>query len=119
MHLIVHFYIFLYRYLGYKHSIPMDIKKKKLSFTKQKIYELIDLKNIIKGNNSILIKNLDFFEKTKTYFIFNDKKVRVLKIKDKDIKIKNPFKIRKKKQHQKFNLSLFPIITIRSFPQTK
>ncbi|WP_235611172.1 hypothetical protein [Blattabacterium punctulatus] len=102
MHLIVHFYIFLYRYLGYKHSIPMDIKKKKLSFTKQKNYEL-----------------LDFFEKTKTSFIFNDKKVRVLKIKDKDIKIKNPFKIRKKKQHQKFNLSLFPIITIRSFPQTK
>ncbi|WP_113738538.1 5-methyltetrahydropteroyltriglutamate--homocysteine S-methyltransferase [Blattabacterium clevelandi] len=106
--------------IGSEHSIPMDIKEK-MSFAKQKIYELIDLENIIKGNHSILIKNLNFLEKTQTSFIFHDKKVkeRVIKIKDKDIKRKSPFNIRQKKQHQKFNLPLFPTTTIGSFPQTK
>ncbi|AWU43993.1 5-methyltetrahydropteroyltriglutamate--homocysteine S-methyltransferase [Blattabacterium sp. (Cryptocercus kyebangensis)] len=106
--------------IGYEYSIHMDIKER-MSFAKQKIYELSDLENIIKGNESILLKNLDSLEKTKTSFIFHDKKVkeRVTKIKGKDIKRKSPFRIRQKKQHKKFNLPLFPTTTIGSFPQTK
>ncbi|WP_185862621.1 5-methyltetrahydropteroyltriglutamate--homocysteine S-methyltransferase [Blattabacterium cuenoti] len=101
-------------------SIHPDVKNR-MSFAKQKIYELSDLENIIKGNQGILLKNLDSLEKAKDSSIIHNQEVkkRVLQVKNEDTKRKNSFKIRQKKQHKKFRLPLFPTTTIGSFPQTK
>ncbi|WP_185872145.1 5-methyltetrahydropteroyltriglutamate--homocysteine S-methyltransferase [Blattabacterium cuenoti] len=106
--------------IEYENFIHKDIKNR-MSFAKQKIYELNDLECIIKGDKNILLNNFSFFEKNKNSSIFHDKKIkeRVKKIKDKDIQRKNPFSIRQRIQKEKFNLPLFPTTTIGSFPQTK
>ncbi|AER40787.1 MAG: 5-methyltetrahydropteroyltriglutamate--homocysteine S-methyltransferase [Flavobacteriales bacterium] len=106
--------------IEYEYSIPNDIKEI-ICFAKQKIYELSDLENILKGNKDILLKNFDLLEKAKTSSFIHDTKIkeRVRKIKENDIKRKSSFKIRQKKQHEKFNFPFFPTTTIGSFPQTK
>ncbi|WP_185860635.1 5-methyltetrahydropteroyltriglutamate--homocysteine S-methyltransferase [Blattabacterium cuenoti] len=104
--------------IEYENSIHIDIKNK-MSFAKQKIYELNDLEKIVKGNKSILLSNSYILKKSSS--IFHDKKIkeRTTKITEQDIQRKNPFHIRQKKQKKKFHLPLFPTTTIGSFPQTK
>ncbi|WP_185870428.1 5-methyltetrahydropteroyltriglutamate--homocysteine S-methyltransferase [Blattabacterium cuenoti] len=106
--------------IEYEHSIHSDVKKR-MSFAKQKIYELKDLEDVIKGNKNLLSKNLNSLEKTKNSFLFYNQKVkeRVTQIKNKDFQRKSSFKIRQKKQQKKFHLPIFPTTTIGSFPQTK
>ncbi len=104
--------------IEYENSIHIDIKNK-MSFAKQKIYELNDLEKIIKGNKNILLSNSSLLEKSSS--IFHDIKIkeRAMKITDQDIQRENHFYIRQKKQKKKFHLPLFPTTTIGSFPQTK
>ncbi|WP_185873774.1 5-methyltetrahydropteroyltriglutamate--homocysteine S-methyltransferase [Blattabacterium cuenoti] len=106
--------------LNYEINIHKDIKNK-MSFARQKIDELNDLYNIIKGNKNILLKNFKILEKTKKSFLIHDKKIQD-KIKNIDInnniKRKNSFNIRKIKQHKNFQLPILPTTTIGSFPQT-
>ncbi|WP_185876749.1 5-methyltetrahydropteroyltriglutamate--homocysteine S-methyltransferase [Blattabacterium cuenoti] len=110
--------------------VPIDIEEEKnlhkevkkiMSFSKQKIYELNDLDLILKGNKEILLKNSSLLEQSKISSIFHNKKIkeRATKIKEEDIRRKNPFYIRQEKQKKKFNLPIFPTTTIGSFPQTK
>ncbi|WP_185857879.1 5-methyltetrahydropteroyltriglutamate--homocysteine S-methyltransferase [Blattabacterium cuenoti] len=104
--------------IEYENSIPINIKNR-MSFARQKIYELNDLEKIVKGDKSVLLNNIDLLEKSS--YIFYDQKIRerANQIKDQDIKRDNPFYIRQEKQKKKFNLPLFPTTTIGSFPQTK
>ncbi|WP_185858447.1 5-methyltetrahydropteroyltriglutamate--homocysteine S-methyltransferase [Blattabacterium cuenoti] len=104
----------------YENFIHKDVKNK-MSFAKQKIYELNDLEKIIEGNRDLLFENSHLMEKNKGSSIIHDKKVkeRTMKISENDIKRENPFYIRQKKQQEKFRLPLFPTTTIGSFPQTK
>ncbi|BBA17431.1 5-methyltetrahydropteroyltriglutamate--homocysteine S-methyltransferase [Blattabacterium cuenoti] len=101
-------------------NIHLDIKNR-MSFAKQKIYELNDLEKIIKGNKKVLIKNSSLFLSEKSSYIFYDKKIkeRATKITEKDIQRDNHFHIRQKKQREKFHFPLFPTTTIGSFPQTR
>ncbi|WP_185849150.1 5-methyltetrahydropteroyltriglutamate--homocysteine S-methyltransferase [Blattabacterium cuenoti] len=101
-----------------EHSIHIDIKNR-MSFAKQKIYELNDLERIIKGEKSILFSNSSLLEKSSSIFCDQKIKERATKITDKDIERDNHFHIRQKKQKEKFHLPLFPTTTIGSFPQTK
>ncbi|WP_185863734.1 5-methyltetrahydropteroyltriglutamate--homocysteine S-methyltransferase [Blattabacterium cuenoti] len=101
-----------------ENSIHVDIKNR-MSFAKQKIYELNDLEKIIKGNKNILLNNSSLLKKSSS--IFYDKKIkeRATKITKQDTQRNNHFHIRQKKQKRKFHLPLFPTTTIGSFPQTK
>ncbi|WP_341664769.1 5-methyltetrahydropteroyltriglutamate--homocysteine S-methyltransferase [Blattabacterium cuenoti] len=101
-----------------ENSIHIDIKNR-MSFARQKIYELNDLEKIIKGNKNILLNNSSLLKKSSS--IFYDKKIkeRATKITEQDIQRNNHFHIRQKKQKRKFHLPLFPTTTIGSFPQTK
>ncbi|AFJ90941.1 5-methyltetrahydropteroyltriglutamate--homocysteine S-methyltransferase [Blattabacterium sp. (Blaberus giganteus)] len=99
--------------LEYEHSIHIDIKNR-MSFAKQKIYELNDLEKIVKGNKSILSINSSVFCDHKI-----KERVKNITITDKDVQRDNHFYIRQKKQKEKFHLPLFPTTTIGSFPQTK
>ncbi|WP_185851497.1 5-methyltetrahydropteroyltriglutamate--homocysteine S-methyltransferase [Blattabacterium cuenoti] len=104
--------------------VPIDIEdehlilssvKERMAFAKQKISELQDLENIIKGKKDLL------YDKKKEKDFFQDKKVkeRVILAKNKDFKRISSFERRQKKQHKKFHLPIFPTTTIGSFPQTK
>ncbi|WP_185873237.1 5-methyltetrahydropteroyltriglutamate--homocysteine S-methyltransferase [Blattabacterium cuenoti] len=96
--------------------IHYDIKNK-MSFAKQKIYELNDLEKIIKGDKNILFNNSSTIN-FKSNIIYN-KEIQKRSYYSKDLKRKNIFSIRQKKQRKIFNLPLFPTTTIGSFPQTK
>ncbi|WP_185855982.1 5-methyltetrahydropteroyltriglutamate--homocysteine S-methyltransferase [Blattabacterium cuenoti] len=106
--------------IEYEYSIHSDIKNR-MVFAKQKIYELKDLEDIMKGNKDLLSQNLMSLKKTKSSFLFHDQKVKekVKQVRDLDFQRKSPFNIRQKKQNKKFNLPVFPTTTIGSFPQTK
>ncbi|WP_185864391.1 5-methyltetrahydropteroyltriglutamate--homocysteine S-methyltransferase [Blattabacterium cuenoti] len=103
-----------------ENSIDHDIKNI-MSFAKQKIYELVDLANIIKGEEKILLENKNIIEEYKNSSILNNEvvKKRVAQISGQNFNRKNIFHIRQKKQKDKLNLPYFPTTTIGSFPQTK
>lgn len=109
--------------------VPFDINieenihpliKDKMAFAKQKLQEIQSLKNILEGNKILLINNLrsqKFYSTSK--LIHNIRvKNRILSTKEKDICRTSPFEFRKAVQKKQFQLSLFPITTIGSFPQT-
>ncbi|QIK16520.1 5-methyltetrahydropteroyltriglutamate--homocysteine S-methyltransferase [Blattabacterium sp. DPU] len=106
--------------IEYENSIHMEIKNR-MSFAKQKIYELNDLEKIIKGDKRILLSNSYLLEKSFFSSIFYDKKIKekITKITNQDIQRENHFHIRQKKQKKKFHLPMFPTTTIGSFPQTR
>ncbi|WP_341658793.1 5-methyltetrahydropteroyltriglutamate--homocysteine S-methyltransferase [Blattabacterium cuenoti] len=104
--------------IEYENSIHIDIKNR-MSFARQKIYELNDLEKIIKGNQNILLNNSSLLKKTSSIFYDEKIKEKATKITKQDIQRNNHFYIRQKKQKRKFHLPLFPTTTIGSFPQTK
>ncbi|WP_341655539.1 5-methyltetrahydropteroyltriglutamate--homocysteine S-methyltransferase [Blattabacterium cuenoti] len=104
--------------IEYENSIHIDIKNR-MSFARQKIYELNDLEKIIKGNQNILLNNFSLLKKTSSIFYDEKIKEKATKITKQDIQRNNHFYIRQKKQKRKFHLPLFPTTTIGSFPQTK
>lgn len=104
--------------------VPFDINieenihphlKDRLSFANQKIKELQSLKNILEGNNMLLINNL----RSQEFFSTSKLTQRIFFTKEKDIRRNYPFEIRKEMQNKRFQWSLFPTTSIGSFPQTK
>jgi 5-methyltetrahydropteroyltriglutamate--homocysteine methyltransferase len=99
--------------------------KQWLAFAKQKINEVVTLKQLTnkaipeaitkKLNDNIAVNASRKISK----LIHNEKvKQRVDTITNKDDQREHPFILRKEKQHKALNLPLFPTTTIGSFPQT-
>lgn len=96
-----------------------------LAFAKQKIDEVVTLKQLANGENSEaanlqLKKNIIANESRKTSALIHNKKVkeRIAAITGKDAQRTNDFSERKIKQRKALGLPLFPTTTIGSFPQT-
>jgi 5-methyltetrahydropteroyltriglutamate--homocysteine methyltransferase len=97
--------------------------KQWLSFAKQKVDEIVTLKQLVNGEEAAaekLAENINANENRKTSsFIHNQAvKQRVAGITTKDENRENAFAIRKEAQHKALKLPLFPTTTIGSFPQT-
>ncbi|WP_213279075.1 5-methyltetrahydropteroyltriglutamate--homocysteine S-methyltransferase [Chryseobacterium indologenes] len=96
-----------------------------LAFAKQKVAEVVTLKELASGTESEHI--LVSFEENKkaiasrrtSSLIHNDEvKQRANAVTEKDAQRTNTFKIRKEEQQKVLQLPLFPTTTIGSFPQT-
>ncbi|MFT3749625.1 MAG: 5-methyltetrahydropteroyltriglutamate--homocysteine S-methyltransferase [Agriterribacter sp.] len=99
--------------------------KQWLAFAKQKIDEVVILKQLANGENSEfanlkLKENIAANQNRKTSALIHNTavKARVAAITEADGRRLNPFSTRKEKQHNALNLPLFPTTTIGSFPQT-
>ncbi|NML20105.1 5-methyltetrahydropteroyltriglutamate--homocysteine S-methyltransferase [Pseudoflavitalea sp. G-6-1-2] len=99
--------------------------KQWMAFAKQKIDELVNLKQLASGeiNASAQIKlqeNIAAHQNRKTSALIHDPAVkqRVNAITSNDANRNNVFAERKTKQQRSLNLPLFPTTTIGSFPQT-
>jgi len=104
-------------------NLPMEVKQW-LAFAKQKIGELVTLKQLAEGNyptstahklaeNKLALSN----RKTSTLIHNQQVKKKVNSLKTADSKRINSFNFRKEKQ-KKLQLPLYPTTTIGSFPQT-
>lgn len=100
--------------------------KQWMAFAKQKINEVVTLKQLTDGVPSeLVIKKLNentlACERRKTSVLIHHAKVkeRINTISPKDDQREHPFLIRKEKQHKALKLPLFPTTTIGSFPQTE
>ncbi len=100
--------------------------KQWLAFAKQKLEEVVVLKQLAEGNHDAnteakLQPNIAANESRKVSTLIHSEAVknRVAAITENDAKRSNPFSIRKKLQHEALHLPLFPTTTIGSFPQTK
>jgi 5-methyltetrahydropteroyltriglutamate--homocysteine methyltransferase len=111
-------------------SLPADVKQW-LSFAKQKIGEVVTLKqlaceeNVAGANGQLgaieaLQANIRACESRKTSPLIHHKQVgnRVASIVEKDARRASDFSVRRVKQRDALRLPLFPTTTIGSFPQT-
>ncbi|MBO9562583.1 MAG: 5-methyltetrahydropteroyltriglutamate--homocysteine S-methyltransferase [Niastella sp.] len=99
--------------------------KQWMAFAKQKIDEVITLKQLTSGENNVIAaaklqENILANKNRQTSALIHSKvvKERVAGITDKDAARNNVFAIRKHKQHDLLQLPQFPTTTIGSFPQT-
>ncbi|HTE25844.1 5-methyltetrahydropteroyltriglutamate--homocysteine S-methyltransferase [Flavitalea sp.] len=99
--------------------------KQWLAFAKQKIDEVVTLKQLANKENTEAAnikwrENLKANESRKTSTLIHNQEVkqRVAAITENDTKRTNDFSIRKIAQHKALRLPLFPTTTIGSFPQT-
>lgn len=92
-----------------------------LSFAKQKLNEISDLKQIVDGNESLLNANAQALKRRQNSQRVHkpDVKSRLRSITDNDARRKSAFPIRQKLQRERLRLPLYPTTTIGSFPQTK
>ncbi|MDO6761569.1 5-methyltetrahydropteroyltriglutamate--homocysteine S-methyltransferase [Tamlana sp. 2_MG-2023] len=99
--------------------------KQWLAFSKQKIEEIVTLKNLSSEENSAYLylfeeNKLANLNRKRSKLIHNNAvKARISNLKPEDSQRKNEFSQRQAKQKQSLNLPLFPTTTIGSFPQTK
>ena len=98
--------------------------KEWLAFAKQKINEVVTLKQIVEGDKKALAeleenKKIQENRRTSSMVHKTAVKERVRAITDKQLHRKSDFSTRVAKQHKILNLPLFPTTTIGSFPQTK
>jgi len=100
--------------------------KQWLAFARQKIDEVVTLKQLASGENTepagiLLQENIRAAESRKTSGLIHNEKVkqRVTAITENDSKRNNNFSVRKLQQREALKLPLFPTTTIGSFPQTK
>ncbi|WP_288442528.1 5-methyltetrahydropteroyltriglutamate--homocysteine S-methyltransferase [uncultured Chryseobacterium sp.] len=110
--------------LDFETSLNPEIKNW-LAFAKQKVKEVVTLKQLASGTENEQV--LEAFEENKraiesrrtSSLIHNDQvKQRVNSVTEKDAQRINTFKIRKEEQQEVLQLPLFPTTTIGSFPQT-
>lgn len=110
--------------LDFETNLNPEIKNW-LAFAKQKVKEVITLKQLSSGTENEQV--LEAFEENKraiesrrtSSLIHNDQvKQRVNSVTEKDAQRINTFKIRKEEQQEVLQLPLFPTTTIGSFPQT-
>ncbi len=99
--------------------------KQWLSFSKQKVEEVVILSKLVMDSNSASVQqqlkeNITANKSRKTAAIIHNKKVkeRVAAITQKDAQRKSSYTARKTKQYQALRLPMFPTTTIGSFPQT-
>lgn len=111
--------------LDFEHQLSAEIKQW-LAFAKQKLDEVVTLKELAGGEASEAVKvkleeNKKAAHSRKTSTLIHNKEVkkRVAAITDKDARRKSSFDVRKEKQHDALHLPKFPTTTIGSFPQTK
>jgi len=110
--------------LDFETTLNPEIKNW-LAFAKQKVAEVVTLKELASGTGNEQI--LASFEENKkaiasrrtSSLIHNDEvKQRANAVTEKDAQRTNTFKIRKEEQQKVLQLPLFPTTTIGSFPQT-
>jgi 5-methyltetrahydropteroyltriglutamate--homocysteine methyltransferase len=110
--------------LDFETTLNPEIKNG-LAFAKQKVAEVVTLKELASGTENKQI--LASFEENKkaiasrrtSSLIHNDEvKQRANAVTEKDAQRINTFKIRKEEQQKVLQLPLFPTTTIGSFPQT-
>lgn len=110
--------------LDFETNLNPEIKNW-LAFAKQKVKEVVTLKELASGTENEQI--FEAFEENKkaiesrttSSLIHNDQvKQRADAVTEKDAQRINTFKIRKKEQQEVLQLPLFPTTTIGSFPQT-
>lgn len=91
-----------------------------MAFAKQKLGEVVQLKQIVQGDVRLLETNKAALASRKTSSKVHNQTVkeRVAAINATDAVRKNPYSLRRKLQHERFQLPLFPTTTIGSFPQT-
>lgn len=110
--------------LDFETGLSSEIKNW-LSFAKQKVKEVVTLKELASGTSDPNIL-LDFednkqaiSERKTSSLIHNERvKIRANSVTEKDSQRKNSFHIRKEEQQKALQLPLFPTTTIGSFPQT-
>jgi 5-methyltetrahydropteroyltriglutamate--homocysteine methyltransferase len=105
-------------------NLPAEIKRW-LAFAKQKLKEVITLKELANGENAETANNIwlsnrsDMRSRRTSRLIHNDAvKQRTTAITEKDGQRNHPFPNRKQKQQQTLGLPMYPTTTIGSFPQT-
>lgn len=96
-----------------------------LAFAKQKVEEVVTLKELASGSTESEIQdrlhaNGAAIESRKTSKTIHDQTVkeRTDALTDADAQRNNPFSLRRELQHNALNLPLYPTTTIGSFPQT-
>ncbi|MDP9077850.1 MAG: 5-methyltetrahydropteroyltriglutamate--homocysteine S-methyltransferase [Bacteroidota bacterium] len=99
--------------------------KQWLAFARQKVSEVVLLKNLSSGNASAgnehrLAENKQANANRRSSALIHNQRIkqRVGNITEKDASRQNEFSVRKQLQHQLLNLPLFATTTIGSFPQT-
>lgn len=110
--------------LDFETNLNAEIKNW-LAFAKQKVKEVVTLKELATGSSDEKIL-VDFEDNKKSIadrktssLIHNDAvKQRANTVTEEDAQRKSPFKIRKEEQQKVLKLPLFPTTTIGSFPQT-
>lgn len=111
--------------LDFETKLNPEIKQW-LAFAKQKLDEVVTLKQLANDENSNvanekLKENIKANQDRKTSASIHNKKVkqRIVAITEQDANRKSSFAERKVKQHEALHLPNFPTTTIGSFPQTK
>ncbi|NJX15611.1 5-methyltetrahydropteroyltriglutamate--homocysteine S-methyltransferase [Tamlana crocina] len=110
--------------LEHEQNIDPNIKQW-LAFAKQKLEEVIALKNLASNENESFLylfeeNKLANINKQQSKLIHNEAaKNRILNLKASDSLRNSTFPERQQKQKQALNLPLYPTTTIGSFPQTK
>ncbi|MGG1922948.1 5-methyltetrahydropteroyltriglutamate--homocysteine S-methyltransferase [Chryseobacterium sp. NRRL B-14798] len=110
--------------LDFETNLNPEIKNW-LAFAKQKVKEVVTLKELASGTENEQIfeafeENKKAIESRRTSSLIhnNEVKQRANAVTEKDAQRINTFKIRKKEQQEILQLPLFPTTTIGSFPQT-
>jgi 5-methyltetrahydropteroyltriglutamate--homocysteine methyltransferase len=110
--------------LDFETNLNPEIKNW-LAFAKQKVKEVVTLKELASGTeNEQILKELEenkkAIESRKTSPLIHNHQVkqRANAVTEKDAQRINKFKIRKEEQQEVLQLPLFPTTTIGSFPQT-
>ncbi|MNJ85232.1 5-methyltetrahydropteroyltriglutamate--homocysteine methyltransferase [compost metagenome] len=105
-------------------GLTVEIKQW-MAFAKQKINELVALKQLAEGNSDSKVieafeSNKEAISARKTSKLIHNEKVkrRIGSLTVTDVKRQNVFTVRKQKQKAELQLPLFPTTTIGSFPQT-
>jgi len=92
-----------------------------MAFAKQKVHEVIALKDILNGDNALLQTNQRTMQEKATAAIIHKPavKARLAALTPADAERKSAFTARQKAQEAMLQLPLFPTTTIGSFPQTE
>lgn len=105
-------------------NLPAEIKQW-LAFAKQKLTEVVTLKELINDENTETLNNIwqanrNAMQSRRTSkLIHNDiVKLRTSSVTEKDAQRNHLFAIRKQKQQMALGLPMYPTTTIGSFPQT-
>ncbi|MBW8685049.1 5-methyltetrahydropteroyltriglutamate--homocysteine S-methyltransferase [Chitinophaga rhizophila] len=92
-----------------------------MAFARQKVNEIIALRDIINGDTASLAANQAAMQEKRTAAIIHKPavKARLAALTEADARRKHPFSTRQQVQESVLQLPLFPTTTIGSFPQTE